>query len=90
MNENNKEKIHEVIDIIKYIIKDAIPAKSKFFALLLLNELLETKNSTFVNYFIKKILRRLYELARYKIKETDLTMWEKGASCLHQYYKLDS
>lgn len=37
------------------MIKDKIPAKPKFYALLLLKEMMETKDKTVVGYFATKI-----------------------------------
>lgn len=40
------------------MIKDAIPAKPKFYALLLIKEMLESKNTDLVSNFAKKCMDR--------------------------------
>ena len=58
MNNNNKAEYIKYIRIIKFMIKHNIPAKPKFFALLLIKELLETKNTDLVSNFAKKCMDR--------------------------------
>lgn len=51
------------MDYIKTVIKSKeIGGQEKFNGLLLLNELLKTKNKLLVNYVAKKLLPRLYLL----------------------------
>lgn len=69
------------------MIKDNVPAKPKFYALLLIKEMLETKDSVLVGIFTKKFKDRFYKLAAYKIKDSKLSFNEKGRTCLDSYYK---
>lgn len=85
---NNKNKIKEILKVLKYLIKDKeVPARPKFYALLLIKEMLEIKNSLFVTLFTHKFKRRFYELAIFKLKDTSLSFKQKGEKCLDQYYK---
>lgn len=61
---NNKKKIHEVVRVIKSIIKDKIPAKPKYYSLMLLKDLMETQNKILISYFEKKLSERLFKIAK--------------------------
>ena len=83
----NKEKISSIIRVIKKIIKSKIPAKIKFFSLLLLKEIMETKENYLISYFIKKLKDRLSLIANYKSK---LKIEKRGEDCLDIYYSQKS
>ncbi len=80
--------IMNVVSIIKQMIKERMPAKPKYFALLLLKELMATKNSFIVDYFAKKLMMRCFRLATYKSKEKEY--FPRGEDCLNRYYSQKS
>ena len=67
------------------LIKDKIPAKPKFYALLLLKEMIATKDKVVVGYFASKLRQRLFLIANHKIK-SHLSLEERGRDCLKKYY----
>lgn len=77
------ETIKEVIRVLKFMIKDKIPAKPKFFALLLIKELMRTEKKPIVEYFIKKLLSRFFLIAQFEQKNPDI---KRGERCLKKYY----
>ena len=83
----NKEKISTIIRSIKSLLKDKIPAKPKFYTLLLLKEIIKTKENYLISYFIKKLKDRLSIIANYKTK---LEIEKRGEDCLDIYYSQKS
>lgn len=49
--QEKKKEITKMLLVIKDLIKDAIPSKVKFYVLLLLKELMETRNKLLVELF---------------------------------------
>lgn len=47
----NKKEINSIIIVFKDIIKDNLPAKVKFYVLLLLKELMESRNKNLIECF---------------------------------------
>ena len=87
VDKENYDVIKEVMRIIKFMIKDRIPAKPKFYALLLIKELMETKKSQIVDYFIKKLMSRLFLIAQFDMRNPNL---DRGERCLKKYYTQES
>lgn len=81
------EEVKDFMKIIKEMIKDKIPAKPKFYALLLLKEIMDCKKTPIVEYFIKKMLDRLFKIAQFNIKSSDPN---KGQKCLDAYFSQQS
>lgn len=82
------EDVKDVIRVIKAIIKDNIPAKPKFFVLILLRDLMELQRKPFTDYFCKKIIDRLFLLAKFEFKNANDQ--KRGERCLKKYYKGES
>ena len=83
----NKEikKAQEIIAVIKKIIKEPKEAKNKFYAMLVLVELMKSEESFVLDYFIKKLADRLSKIARYKFKDSKQNNLPKiGETCLDQ------
>lgn len=81
--ENNFSQIKEIMRVIKFIIKDKIEAKVKFYSLILLKEIMKSKQKKVIEYFIKKLLSRLFLIAQFEMKNDDP---ERGMRCLKKYY----
>lgn len=82
------EKVKDTLRVIKHMIKDKMPAKPKFYGLILLKEMMETKERNLVDYFTKKMLNRLFYLAQFESKNKDDL--SRGERCLKRYYGQDS
>lgn len=78
---NDKKKNESIVLVLKDIIKDQIPAKLKFYSLLLLKELLESRNKIFFESFQKNLLERLATIANFP---------KDPSQCLDFYYTNNS
>lgn len=83
----NIEVAKEVMRIVKFLIKDRITAKPKFFGLLLIKEFMETRHPQIIEYFTKKLMSRLFMIAQFEMRSKDL---RRGERCLKRYYGQDS
>lgn len=81
------EELKDLMRIIKKMIKDKMSAKPKFYALLLLNEIMNSKKTVITEYFIKKLMDRLFKIAQFEFRSTDPN---KGQRCLDEYYNQGS
>ena len=88
VDDNKMQVVREYIAVIKYMIKDKIPSKPKFYALLILKELMELENREIVDYFVKKMINRLFYIAQFESKNKKDT--KRGERCLKKYYNQDS
>lgn len=82
-NLKNFDRIKEVIRVLKFMIKDKTSARPKFYALVLIKELMELKKPEIVEYFIKKLMNRFFQLAQFESKNSDI---KRGERCLKKYY----
>lgn len=87
VNFKRTDKLKELMALFKKLFKDKLPAHSKFFALLLLSQIMESKIPKLVEYFIKKLLSRLYLIASFEISNNDIN---RGSRCLNKYYNNQS
>lgn len=83
LRQANWDYVKDVMRIIKYVIKDKIRAKPKYFALVLLKELMRSREKQVVEYFVKKLLSRLAVIAQFEIKNPDPN---RGIRCLKNYF----
>jgi Holliday junction resolvase RusA-like endonuclease len=83
LKKKETNKIKETMAVIKKIIKEDIEAMYKFFALLLLKEIMESKDNYVVDYFIKKMSDRLVKIAKYREKKGE-TIQVRGMTCLNE------
>lgn len=61
INQESEKNIKSLVDYLKSVIKNKTAnGQQKFNSLLLLNELLKTKQPVLMNYSAKKLLPRLY------------------------------
>jgi hypothetical protein len=86
-NLKNFDRIKEVIRVLKFMIKDKISARPKFYALILIKELMELRKPEIVEYFIKKLLDRFFQIAQFESKNPDIN---RGERCLKKYYAKDT
>ena len=78
-------KVKEMIAAIKKIIKSPIESKNKFFALLILNEIMKSGEDYVLDYFDKKMVRRLVIITKHRYKErTKVDLVEIGSTCLKE------
>lgn len=69
-----------IVDYVKSTIKSPImPAEKKFRSLLLLKDLMDNRHKQLVDYTDKKLMKRLFVLAKSPLKENVLTMYDKSA-----------
>lgn len=87
IKESNFEYLKDVLRVLKFVIKDKIPAKPKFYALLLIKTIMDNKIKTLVEYFVKKLMSRLFLIAQFEMKFDDR---QKGARCLKMYFNQNS
>jgi hypothetical protein len=87
IDSSNFDMMKEIFRILKFMIKDKIPAKPKFYALILIKELMETQKPVIVEYFIKKLMSRLFLIAQFDMKNMDIN---RGERCLKKYYSAES
>ena len=83
LKKKETKKIKDTMAVIKKIIKEAIEAKYKFFALLILKEIMEVKDNYIVDYFIKKMSDRLVKIAKYREKKNE-SIKVRGTTCLNE------
>lgn len=81
------EYIKDVLRVLKFLIKDAIPAKPKFYGLLLIKCIMERAQRPVVEFFMKKLMSRLFLIAQFEMKVEDR---QKGTRCLKKYYNQNS
>lgn len=82
---NETVKVHEMIAAVKKIIKSPIEAKNKFFALLILVEVMKPGRPFVLDYFDKKIARRLVIITKHRVRERGRTnLPEIGSTCLQE------
>jgi len=82
-NLKNFDRIKEVIRVLKFLIKDKTSARPKFYALVLIKELMELKKPEIIEYFIKKLMSRFFQLAQFESKNPDI---KRGERCLKKYF----
>jgi sulfatase maturation enzyme AslB (radical SAM superfamily) len=85
LNGQETVKVKEMIAVIKKIFKSPLEAKNKFFALLILNEIMKSGEGYVIDYFDKKIAQRLVIITKHRMKErgkTDLV--NIGSTCLNE------
>lgn len=76
----NRNVERYLVDYVKFKIKDPYtPADRKFRALLLLKDLMNKRHKILVDYTEKKILKRLYLLAKSPHRENVLIIYDKRA-----------
>ncbi len=69
LNKDNGKLVQSFVDYIKSVIKSKeSDGMQKFNSLLLLNEMLKSKNKLLINYVAKKILPRFYLLIQSPLK----------------------
>lgn len=83
-SKNSKlEELKDFMRIIKKMIKDKLPAQPKFYALLLLRQIMILKKTQITEYFIKKLMDRLFKIAMFSSKASSSHSKE---TCLDEYY----
>ena len=87
VDNNNLSTVKEYIAVIKYMIKDKLSSKPKFYSLLLLKEIMEIDHPEIIEYFTKKIINRLFYIAQFESKNASI---DRGERCLKKYYNLES
>ena len=83
LKNSEKAKIKDVMAAIKKIIKEDIEAVYKFFALLMLREVMESRKPFVVDYFVKKLSDRLIKIAKHREKKKE-SVKKKGETCLSE------
>ena len=83
LKNSEKSKIKDIMAVIKKVIKEDIEAMYKFFALLILKEIMESKSSFVVDYFIKKLSDRLIKITKYREKKNE-SIEKRGQTCLNE------
>ena len=78
--QQDKAKMKETMNSIKRIIKANRTAKNKFYALLILNEIMKLKKAYIGKHFGVKMGRRMSILASQNPEEKNL--WDRGQTCL--------
>ena len=85
ISNNETQKIKDVMAVIKKVIKQNIEAKYKFYALLLLREIMRKDKKYNCDYFVKKLSDRLIKIAKHQ-NVKNKTQEIKGATCLNRYF----
>ena len=88
IEEGDTERVKDIVRVIKFMLKDKLPAKPKFYSLILLKEMMETQDKSLLEYFGKKMLNRLFYLAQFESRNKDDL--SRGERCLKKYYSQDS
>lgn len=83
LKNSEKAKVKDVMAVVKKIIKEKIEAIYKFFALLILREVMESKLPYVVDYFVKKLSDRLVKIAKYRERKNE-PLEVKGETCLNE------
>lgn len=82
LSKKSLPKIRIMMDTIKKVIKMPIEAENKFYALLLLNEIMDSQIDFVNKYFVKKLRKRMFNLAIFIIDPKDLD--KKSSECLDE------
>lgn len=80
---SEKAKVKDIMAVIKKIIKEKIEASYKFFALLILRDIMESKKDFVVDYFVKKLSDRLIKIAKYRERKNE-AIEIRGQTCLNE------
>jgi hypothetical protein len=85
LKNREEKKVKDIMAGIKKLIKSQLEAKNKFFGLLLLVEIMKSGEDYVIQYFDKKMAKRLVIITKHRAKErgkTDLV--EIGSTCLKE------
>lgn len=78
----NKSEIKNMINNIKKVIKMPLEAENKFYALLLLNDIMNARLPFVVKHFLKKIKNRLFIMANFVKNPKEMHL--KSKECLDE------
>ena len=84
IKKRNYDFVKEIMRVIKFLIKDDVDAEIKFYGLQMLKEIMKNDEKEVVEYFIKKLMSRLFLIAQSDMKTKNPG---RGQRCLFKYHK---